>query len=63
MTMAEFTQANESLNNWSSLVCMPGFKGLANDVEPEHFFRFNGANLSTALLRTNCLSTAWQFQS
>jgi hypothetical protein len=37
MTMAEFTPANESLNNWSSLVCMQGFKGLANDVEPERF--------------------------
>ncbi|AZG72325.1 hypothetical protein [Shewanella livingstonensis] len=37
MTMAEFIPANESLNDWSSLVCMQGFKGLANDVEPERF--------------------------
>jgi len=37
MTMAEFTPANETLNNWSSLVCMQGFDGLANDVEPERF--------------------------
>jgi hypothetical protein len=37
MTMAEFIPTNESLNDWSSLVCMQGFKGLANDVEPERF--------------------------
>ncbi|GGQ26886.1 hypothetical protein [Shewanella litoralis] len=37
MTMAEFIPANETLNDWSSLVCMQGFKGLAEDVEPEEF--------------------------
>ncbi|QIR15455.1 hypothetical protein [Shewanella aestuarii] len=37
MFMAEFIPANESLNNWSGLVCMQGFKGLANDIEPQVF--------------------------
>ncbi|RPA63183.1 hypothetical protein EGC86_08875 [Shewanella frigidimarina] len=37
MTMAEFIPSNESLNDWSRLVCMQGFKGLANDVEPDQF--------------------------
>ncbi|MEZ8185889.1 hypothetical protein ACED29_08705 [Shewanella sp. 5S214] len=37
MTMAEFVPSDESLNNWSRLVCMQGFKGLADDVEPEQF--------------------------
>ncbi|NKF49867.1 hypothetical protein G3R49_04680 [Shewanella sp. WXL01] len=37
MFMAEFIPANESLNDWSGMVCMQGFKGLANDVDPERF--------------------------
>lgn len=37
MTMAEFIPANETLNDWSSMVCMQGFKGLAEDVDPEDF--------------------------
>lgn len=37
MFMAEFIPANESLNDWSGLVCMQGFKGLANDIEPQKF--------------------------
>jgi hypothetical protein len=37
MFMAEFIPANETLNDWSGLVCMQGFKGLANDIEPQKF--------------------------
>ncbi|MDD8058968.1 MULTISPECIES: hypothetical protein [Shewanella] len=37
MTMAEFIPANETLNNWSNLVCMQGFEGLAEDVDPAEF--------------------------
>ncbi|MBR9728521.1 hypothetical protein ACFOD0_03745 [Shewanella intestini] len=37
MFMAEFIPGNESLNDWSGMVCMQGFKGLANDINPERF--------------------------
>ena len=37
MCMAEFIPMNETLNDWSGLVCMQGFKGLAEDIEPERF--------------------------
>ncbi|WP_394129104.1 hypothetical protein [Shewanella maritima] len=37
MFMAEFIPADERLNDWSGLVCMQGFKGMANDISPERF--------------------------
>ncbi|UAL44519.1 hypothetical protein K8B83_06725 [Shewanella inventionis] len=37
MTMAEFIPTNETLNDWSNLMCMQGFNGLAEDIEPAEF--------------------------
>ncbi|MCK8044655.1 hypothetical protein MSG37_07140 [Shewanella sp. 1CM18E] len=37
MFSAEFVPANQELQTWSSMVCVQGFKGVAEDIEPELF--------------------------
>ncbi|GIU41376.1 hypothetical protein TUM4438_05380 [Shewanella sairae] len=37
MYSAEFLPADQELQNWSTMVCVQGFKGVAEDIEPELF--------------------------
>ncbi|MCL1142420.1 hypothetical protein [Shewanella gaetbuli] len=37
MFIAEFIPANETLNDWSGLICMQGFKGLADEISAQQF--------------------------
>ena len=39
MFSAEFVPANQELQTWSSMVCVQGFKGVAEDIEPEVFLQ------------------------
>ncbi|MCL1051579.1 hypothetical protein L2755_18365 [Shewanella abyssi] len=37
MFTAEFLPKNEELRNWASMVCIQGFKGLSDNIEPVDF--------------------------
>jgi hypothetical protein len=37
MFTAEFLPENEALQNWSSMLCIQGFKGLSANIEPRDF--------------------------